>query len=82
VVGVSNQIAVRAQVQMTDVKKRITEALKRNASLEAEAIRIEVEGDKVRLEGKVRAGYERDLVQHAAWSVPGVRKVEDHLTVG
>jgi osmotically-inducible protein OsmY len=81
VIGVTNQISVKPHVEMADVKKRITEALKRSASVEAEGIRIEVEGGKVRLEGKIKAGYERDLAAHAAWSVPGVRTVEDHLVV-
>ena len=29
------------------------------------------------LEGKVKAWVQRNLVEHAAWSVPGVRAVED-----
>jgi osmotically-inducible protein OsmY len=82
VVGVSNSIEVKPRVQTTDVKKSIVDALKRNADVEAGAIRINVDGGKVTLEGKVKAWYERNLVEHAAWSVPGVRTVEDHLTIG
>jgi osmotically-inducible protein OsmY len=81
VVGVSNQIEVRPRVQTADVKQKILAALERNADFEANAIRIAVEGDTVKLEGKVKAWYERDLVERAAWSVPGVRSVEDHLTL-
>ena len=81
VVGVSNQIEVKPRVQMADVKQKILAALERNADVEANAIRIAVEGDTVKLEGKVKAWYERDLVERAAWSVPGVRSVEDHLTL-
>ena len=33
-------------------------------------------------EGKVNAWYERELAENAAWSAPGVRAVEDHLTLG
>jgi hypothetical protein len=29
----------------------------------------------------VKALYERHLVERAAWSVPGVRAVGDHLTL-
>jgi osmotically-inducible protein OsmY len=81
VVGVSNQIEVKPRVQTADVKQKILAALERNADIEANAIRIAVEGDKVRLDGKVKAWYERNLVERAAWSVPGVRSVEDHLTL-
>ena len=82
VVGVSNSIEVKPYVQTTDVKKHIADALKRHAKFESDAIRINVDGGKVTLEGKVRAWYERNLVERAAWSVPGVRAVEDHLTIG
>ncbi len=66
VVGVSNMIEVKPRVQTTDVKKNIVDALKRNADVEAGAIRINVDGGKVTLEGKVKAGTERNLVEHAA----------------
>jgi len=81
VVGVSNQIEVKPRIQTADVKQKILAALERNADVEANAVRIAVEGDTVKLEGKVKAWYERDLVERAAWSVPGVRLVEDHLTL-
>jgi len=82
VVGVLNDIELKPRVQSSDVKQKILDALKRNADLEANAIRIEVQGDRVKLEGKVKAWYERNLIEHAAWSVPGVRAVEDRLTFG
>jgi osmotically-inducible protein OsmY len=82
VVGVSNQISVKPRLQTTDVKQKIVDALKRNADVEADSIKVSVQGDKVKLEGKVKAWYERNLIEHAAWSVPGVRAVEDHLTLG
>ena len=82
VVGVSNQIAVKPQVRPADVKDKILSALKRNAELEADAIRVNVDNDTVTLEGKVKAWSERGIAEHAAWSAPGVRKVEDRLVVG
>ena len=33
------------------------------------------------LEGKIHAWYERELAENAAWSAPGVRAVEDRLTL-
>jgi osmotically-inducible protein OsmY len=33
------------------------------------------------LKGKVHDRYERDLIERAAWSVPGVTEIEDRLTV-
>lgn len=80
--GVSNQVTVKARVQANDVKKRIEDALARQAELEASKIRVTIDGGKVRLDGKVRAWFERDLAERAAWAAPGVTVVEDNVSVG
>ncbi len=81
VTGVSNLITIKQRVQATDIKDRIEKALKRNAQLEADAIRVQVDGNTVTLEGRVRAWYERDVAETAAWAAPGVKSVEDRLAV-
>lgn len=81
VVGVSNNIEVKPRASASDVKTRIEAALKRNAEVEAQAIRVDVLNDKVILKGKVNAWVERSAAERAAWSAPGVREVEDQLTV-
>lgn len=43
---------------------------------------MSVDNDTVTLEGKVKAWYERGIAERAAWSAPGVRKVEDRISVG
>jgi osmotically-inducible protein OsmY len=82
VVGVLNLCEVRPRVQPRAVKDRVLEAFKRNALFEADAIKVTVAGDKVTLEGNVTALAERDAAERAAWSAPGVRSVEDWITVG
>jgi osmotically-inducible protein OsmY len=79
--GITNLIELRPRVSSKDVKARIEGALKRSADLEAHAITVNVLGNKVVLDGNVRAWSERHLVENAAWSVPGVMVVEDRLTV-
>jgi len=79
VVGVTNRIAVRPDIQPAAVKDRILEAFRRIALFEADAIKVSVEGDKVTLEGAVTAWAEREAAERAAWSVPGVRSVEDRI---
>jgi osmotically-inducible protein OsmY len=81
VVGVTNLIIVRPRVDAINVKHRIEDALKRNAELEADGIRVAVTGGKVTLEGKVRAWHERGVAERAAWAAPGVIAVEDRLTI-
>jgi osmotically-inducible protein OsmY len=83
VVGVTNQIEIKQHASATDVKKRIEDALKRYAEVEAQAIRIDVlDGGKVRLDGKVHAWSERSAAERAAWPAPGVTTVEDRIAIG
>ncbi len=77
VVGVSNLIEVRPEVRPSAVRSKILEAFRRHALLDADAITIRVEGDCVTLEGAVSSLAERDAAERAAWSVPGVRAVDD-----
>lgn len=79
VLGVDNRLTLSPRVDIVDIRKRIEEALKRNAEVDAKDIHVRVDGDVVRLDGKVHLWRERKLVERAAWSVPGVRRVEDHL---
>jgi len=79
--GVSNDIEVRPHASVADVKKRIEDALKRNAEVGAKAISVKVSDGKVTLKGKVRSWAERRTTERAAWAVPGVSAVEDHITI-
>ena len=81
--GVINNIAIKPRVKAEDIKRKIEDALKRHTEVEAKAIRVSVRGnDKVILEGKVDNWNERYAVENAAWSAPGVKSVEDRLTIG
>ncbi|WP_432415344.1 BON domain-containing protein [Chromohalobacter israelensis] len=65
----------------SDIQRRIEEAFKRDAELDAKSISVKViEGD-VTLEGRVRTWLEREAAERAAWSAPGVKHVEDHIAV-
>ncbi|KQZ56874.1 MULTISPECIES: BON domain-containing protein [unclassified Lysobacter] len=81
--GVINDVKLAPAAQIGDVKRRIQDALKRYAEIEAKGIRVEIkDGSTVRIEGQVDNWDERQAVERAAWSAPGVRIVEDHLTIG
>lgn len=81
VIGVTNLITVSPRVDASNIKHRIEDALKRNAAVEANAIRVAVSGGKVTLEGKVHAWHERGVAERAAWAAPGVSAVVDRLTI-
>ena len=81
IVGVINDIKIKPLVSVPDVKQKIEDALKRSAEVEARAIRVTVrDGGNIVLEGKVHDWLERDAVENAAWSAPGVTTVQDLLS--
>ncbi len=80
--AIINQITLRPTLTPEDVRQQISDALARNAELEAAHIHVSVEGDVVTLTGNVKAFYERNLVEAASWHAPGVHKVIDNITVG
>jgi len=82
VTGVTNKIELKPQVTSGDVRKRIQDALKRSAEVEAQDIKIDVAADKVTLKGHVKTWNERWLVEDTAWATPGVTHVSDQLIVG
>lgn len=81
VAAVTNLLTIRPVASVPDVKDRIEDALRRNAEVEASQIRVNVVDNKVILEGGVRAWNERAVAERAAWSVPGVVAVENHLSI-
>ena len=82
VVGLTNDIRIKPQLELMDVKHKIENALKRSAEVEAAGIHVlSLGGGRVALEGKVHDWQERDAVKRAAWSAAGVLAVDDRLQI-
>ena len=82
VLGVSNNITLKSRPQAPDLRKRIEDALKRNAEVEAKQISIDIrDNGVVRLQGQVDSWDELQAIKTAAWSAPGVRMVDDRITI-
>jgi osmotically-inducible protein OsmY len=81
VTGVSDMVKITPRLQASDVDKKLREALARQAQRESDRIQIAVDGSKVSLRGSIHSFAEFNAVQNAAWSVPGVASVANHLTV-
>jgi osmotically-inducible protein OsmY len=82
VIGVRNEIEVEAPALEADgVSTGISDALLRSAQVHADDIRISVLDGNVTLAGDVRSWAEHDAAVAAASSAPGVREVNDRLSV-
>jgi osmotically-inducible protein OsmY len=81
VIGVSNLIKLKPSVAAADIKRKIEEAFKRNAEIDANRIQVRTSGSEVILEGTVRSWAERQEAERVAWSAPGVAKVEDRIII-
>jgi osmotically-inducible protein OsmY len=81
VTGVVNKIEVSPHVAPVEIKRKIEEALRRSAELDASRITVETRGGEVILRGTVRSWAEREQAEEAAWKAPGVTKVDNRIQI-
>jgi|694.fasta_scaffold18310_8 osmotically-inducible protein OsmY len=79
--GVNNFITVKPRAMAADVTKKIVSAFHRSATIDANGISVDVQGNKVILRGKVRSIAEKEDAEFAAWNAPGVLILENKLVV-
>jgi osmotically-inducible protein OsmY len=79
--GVTNLIIVKPSTTPSELKKKIEDALIRNAQLDAKNITVEVQGSKAILRGTVRAWIEKEEAGRVAWSAPGITEVDNRITL-
>ena len=82
VVGIDNEITLRVGPKVTDLSRKIQDALTRQATREAKQIQVSVDGTTVKLSGTVHSWQERTAAQGVAWSAPGAQTVINDLRVG
>ncbi|SDE43951.1 Osmotically-inducible protein OsmY, contains BON domain [Pricia antarctica] len=79
--GVVNNIELIPDVQPDNIEEQIIKSLERSANLEANGIRVQVDGDTVQLKGRVHSLKERELAEKAAYKGLGVRLVQNDIVV-
>jgi osmotically-inducible protein OsmY len=78
--GITNSIEVKPRAAPEDIRRKIEEALRRAAGIDASRITIESNGSEAILTGTVRSWAERQEAERAAWSV-GVAKVDNRIII-
>ena len=81
VVGISDNIRLKALPIPVNLSNRIQDALTRQAVREAKRIDIAVDGSIVTLRGHVHSWAERSAAEGATWSAAGVSRVNNQLTI-
>ena len=79
--NVINLISVKPKATVSDVKSKISAALHRTATVDAERISVEAIGSRIILCGKVSSYAEKEDAEDAAWSAPGISLVDNRLEV-
>jgi osmotically-inducible protein OsmY len=79
--GVANAITLKPKVQPHEVRRKIENALRRSAELDASRITVEANGDEVILRGTVKSWAERQEAERAAWAAPGVTRLENRIAI-
>ena len=76
---VVNRISVTPRITASDIKSRISSALHRTATIDAERISVDIVGNKAILRGKVRSYAEKEDAEDAAWAAAGITSVDNYL---
>jgi osmotically-inducible protein OsmY len=79
--GVNNLILLKPRLVPEELKRKIEQAFRRNAAIDANRISVEADAGEVILRGTVHSWVEREEAEQAAWSAPGVAKVENYISV-
>ena len=79
--GITNSIEVKPQVAPSEIRRKIEDALRRAAEIDASRITVETIGSEVILRGTVRSWAERREAERAAWSAPGVARVDNRIII-
>ena len=72
---------VEGEAVESDAKERISNALVRNAQLDANHIVVTVIGNSVTLSGHVRSWAEKEQAGRAAWASPHITDVQNNVRV-
>jgi osmotically-inducible protein OsmY len=81
VVGVTNNITVKAHVNTAHLQDDIQHALHRSIFFQPEKVRVTAHEGRIKLTGTVTSWMDRRTAGMTAWAAPGATNVENDLVV-
>ncbi len=81
IVGISNGISLRPQVNTGDISDAIGHALHRSWFFEPNTINVSATGGKVKLTGTAHSWQDREMAESTAWGAAGATAVENDIAV-
>jgi osmotically-inducible protein OsmY len=81
IVGVSNNITIKAESLDAMEKQAIEHHLQRSWALNANDIKVKVNGTNVTLEGTVGSLFEKEEAARITWKTPGIWNLDNNLQV-
>jgi osmotically-inducible protein OsmY len=79
--AVTNTIELKPKVTPYEIRRKIEDAFRRSAEVDASRITVEANGSEVILRGTVKSWAERQEAERAAWAAPGVTNVDNRVTI-
>jgi len=78
----TNEVVAKPQIVPLEIKRKIEDVFKLTAKIDADSIAVDAADEgTIILTGSVRSLAEREAAERAAWSVPGVKRVENRVEV-
>ena len=79
--GVTNTIELKPKVAPYEIRRKIEDAFRRSAEIDASRVTVEANGSEVILRGTVKSWAEREEAERAAWAAPGVTRVDNRVII-
>jgi osmotically-inducible protein OsmY len=79
--AVTDSIDLKPKAPPHEIRRKIEDAFRRSAELDASRITVEANGSEVILRGTVKSWAERQEAERAAWAAPGVTNVDNRLMI-
>jgi osmotically-inducible protein OsmY len=80
VIGVSDEITIKSQVNVGNVSDDISKALHRSW-YDPKTITVWADGGKIKLGGTAVSWWDREEAESTAWAAPGATSVENNIAV-